>query len=181
MRNDKGLGGTDKECLPSAPSVGPVIGHRHPVLDDPELDGLNLYEKKAFIVNRELDSYVSILEVSSNLTCETDRINLGHGQVPMVDFWSLRVWVRFRTLKNAVLYPNEDRYFLDLMWAQAFGLVATSLQNELGFPSPYLSDLMAETSTDTPLAEQLGNIFSSFSAGLTAGVRNLTCLLESHD
>jgi len=43
-------------------------------------------------------------------------------------------------------------YFLDLLWAQAFGLIATPLQQELGF-------------SDT----QLGNIFSAFSAGLCAG------------
>ena len=43
-------------------------------------------------------------------------------------------------------------YMLDLLWAQAFGLIATPLQQELGF-----SD------------DELGNIFSSFSAGLTAG------------
>lgn len=43
-------------------------------------------------------------------------------------------------------------YFLDLLWAQAFGLIATPLQRELGF-----SDA------------QLGNIFTAFSSGLTAG------------
>ncbi|KAH8663152.1 MFS transporter [Tricladium varicosporioides] len=43
-------------------------------------------------------------------------------------------------------------YFLDLLWAQAFGLIGTPLQREFGF-----SD------------SQLGNIFSAFSAGLTAG------------
>lgn len=43
-------------------------------------------------------------------------------------------------------------YFLDLLWAQAFGLIASPLQQELGF-----SD------------RQLGNIFTAFSAGLTAG------------
>lgn len=43
-------------------------------------------------------------------------------------------------------------YFLDLLWAQAFGLIASPLQQELGF-----SDA------------QLGNIFTAFSAGLCAG------------
>ncbi|KAE8440922.1 hypothetical protein EG329_006319 [Mollisiaceae sp. DMI_Dod_QoI] len=43
-------------------------------------------------------------------------------------------------------------YFLDLLWAQAFGLIATPLQKELGFSDG-----------------QLGNIFTSFSSGLTAG------------
>ncbi|KKY24980.1 putative membrane transporter [Phaeomoniella chlamydospora] len=43
-------------------------------------------------------------------------------------------------------------YLLDLLWAQAFGLIASPLQQELGF---------SET--------EIGNIFTSFSAGLTAG------------
>ncbi|KAF8851682.1 MFS sugar transporter-like protein [Acephala macrosclerotiorum] len=43
-------------------------------------------------------------------------------------------------------------YFLDLLWAQAFGLIATPLQKELGFSDG-----------------QLGNIFTTFSSGLTAG------------
>lgn len=43
-------------------------------------------------------------------------------------------------------------YFLDLLWAQAFGLVVTPMQYEFGF-----SDI------------QFGNIFTSFSAGLAAG------------
>ncbi|KAG8791272.1 hypothetical protein FRC12_009699 [Ceratobasidium sp. 428] len=43
-------------------------------------------------------------------------------------------------------------YMLDLLWAQAFGLIAPPLQKELGF-------------SDT----EMGNIFTSFSAGLCAG------------
>ncbi|QRW05943.1 major facilitator superfamily transporter [Ceratobasidium sp. AG-Ba] len=43
-------------------------------------------------------------------------------------------------------------YMLDLLWAQAFGLISTPLQKELGF-------------NDT----EIGNIFTSFSAGLCAG------------
>ena len=43
-------------------------------------------------------------------------------------------------------------YLLDLLWAQAFGLVVTPMQREFGFD-------------DT----QLGNIFTAFSIGLTAG------------
>ncbi|KAJ5041496.1 uncharacterized protein L3040_005081 [Drepanopeziza brunnea f. sp. 'multigermtubi'] len=43
-------------------------------------------------------------------------------------------------------------YFLDLLWAQAFGLIATPLQQELGFSSG-----------------ELGNIFTAFNAGLCAG------------
>ncbi|KAI9814410.1 MAG: hypothetical protein M1827_003266 [Pycnora praestabilis] len=43
-------------------------------------------------------------------------------------------------------------YFIDLLWANVFGLVASPLQQELGFGD-----------------DQLGNIFTSFSAGLCAG------------
>ncbi|PHH91692.1 hypothetical protein CDD83_10609 [Cordyceps sp. RAO-2017] len=68
-------------------------------------------------------------------------------------------------------------YFLDLLWAQAFGLVLSPLQQELGFSN-----------------RQSGNISTSFNAGLTAGAFfwgfmsdivgrrwafNLTCLLSS--
>ena len=43
-------------------------------------------------------------------------------------------------------------YLLDLLWAQAFGLVLQPLQQEMGFP-----------------ADQSGNISVAFSSGLTAG------------
>lgn len=43
-------------------------------------------------------------------------------------------------------------YLLDLLWAQAFGLALSPLQQELGFGN-----------------DQSGNISTSFSAGLTAG------------
>lgn len=58
------------------------------------------------------------------------------------------------------------------MWAQAFGLIATPLENELGFPSgfPIVSLHLGENMSDDRAEAQLGNIFSAFSAGLTAGV-----------
>ncbi|CZT09145.1 related to 4-hydroxybenzoate transporter [Rhynchosporium agropyri] len=43
-------------------------------------------------------------------------------------------------------------YFLDLLWAQAFGLIASPLKQELGFSDG-----------------ELGNIFTAFSSGLCAG------------
>lgn len=43
-------------------------------------------------------------------------------------------------------------YLLDLLWAQAFGLVLSPLQQELGFGN-----------------DKSGNISTSFNAGLTAG------------
>ncbi|EGX94885.1 membrane transporter [Cordyceps militaris CM01] len=68
-------------------------------------------------------------------------------------------------------------YFIDLLWAQAFGLVLSPLQQELGFGNG-----------------QSGNIATSFNAGLTVGAIfwgfmadivgrrwafNLTCLISS--
>nr|OQO16258.1 hypothetical protein B0A51_16514 [Rachicladosporium sp. CCFEE 5018] len=68
-------------------------------------------------------------------------------------------------------------YFIDLLWAQAFGLMLAPLQQEMGFP-----------------ANQSGNISTAFSAGLTAGAFtwgvlvdiigrqwafNLTCLFSA--
>ncbi|KAI5244490.1 MFS general substrate transporter [Aureobasidium subglaciale] len=68
-------------------------------------------------------------------------------------------------------------YFIDLLWAQAFGLVLGPLEQELGSP-----------------ASQSGNISTAFSAGLTAGAFtwgvlvdiigrqwafNLTCLISA--
>ena len=52
MADDKVLDmGTAKGALPS-PS-----GRAEDVLDDPEMEGLTLYEKKALLVNRELDGH----------------------------------------------------------------------------------------------------------------------------
>lgn len=47
-------------------------------------------------------------------------------------------------------------YFVDLLWAQAFGLVLGPLEQELGFSG-----------------SQSGNISTSFSAGLTAGEKSV--------
>lgn len=38
-------------------SASGKLSPRHAILDDPELEGLSLYEKKALLVNRELDSH----------------------------------------------------------------------------------------------------------------------------
>jgi hypothetical protein len=90
------------------------VGHDH--VSDPDFEGLTLYEKKALLVNRELD-----------------RQGMGRYQ------WMVFLLCGFG-------------YFLDLLWAQAFGLVVPVMQYEFGF-----SDA------------ELGNIFTCFSAGLTAG------------
>ncbi|KAL8962752.1 MAG: hypothetical protein Q9193_000891 [Seirophora villosa] len=86
------------------------------IVHDPEMAGLTLYEKKALLVNRELDSH-------------------GMGKYQWYIFFLCGMG-----------------YMIDLLYAQAFGLIAPALQQELGFSTP-----------------ALGNIFSSFNAGLCAG------------
>ena len=96
--------------------VGHALQHNESQ-QDPEMEGLTLYEKKALLVNRELDSH-------------------GMGKYQ---------WYIF--------FLCGFGYLIDLLYAQAFGLVEPSIQQEFGFGD-----------------KQSGDIFSSFSAGLTAGV-----------
>ena len=96
----------------------------HALHEDPDMEGLNLYEKKALLINRELDSY-----------------GMGRYQ-----------WYIF--------FLCGFGYLIDLLYAQAFGLVEPALQQEFGFGKA-----------------QAGNIFSSFNAGLCAGVFAPVCLL----
>jgi MFS family permease len=59
-------------------------------------------------------------------------------------------------------------YFLDLCWAQAFGLVATPLSNELGIPgksSRYIITLRKLTSSEG----RIGDLSTAFNTGLTIG------------
>ncbi|KAL8970559.1 MAG: hypothetical protein Q9183_001463 [Haloplaca sp. 2 TL-2023] len=88
----------------------------HGNLNDPEMDGLTLYEKKALLVNRELDSH-------------------GMGKYQWYIFFLCGLG-----------------YMIDLMYAQAFGLVEPAMEQELGFSTA-----------------DGGNLFSSFNAGLCAG------------
>ena len=85
-------------------------------VEDEEMHGLTLYEKKALLVNRELASQ-------------------GMGKYQ----WMIFILCGFG-------------YFLDLLWAQAFGLILQRIQQEFGF------DDVAS-----------GNLSTAFSAGLTAG------------
>ena len=85
-------------------------------LHDSELDGHTLYEKKAILVNRELDA------------------------------------IGFGPFQWKIFFLTGLGYFIDLLWAQTFGLIATPLRHELGFSE-----------------DQIGNISTAFSAGLTAG------------
>ena len=66
---------------------------------DPEMEGLTLYEKKALLVNRELDSH-------------------GMGKYQ---------WYIF--------FLCGFGYLVDLLYAQAFGLVEPAMQQEFGFGS----------------------------------------------
>lgn len=118
------IGNDDKLRLEDGLERGnmPVNGIRAP---DHEMDGLTLYEKKALLVNRELDA-------------------MGMGRYQ----WCIFALCGFG-------------YMLDLLWAQAFGLVAPPLQQELGFSDG-----------------SLGNIFTSFSSGLTAGAFVWGCLVD---
>lgn len=65
-------------------------------------------------------------------------------------------------------------YFLDLLWANAFGLVLGPVQQEFGFGSKCIQMPTAFGTADSRLLDdQSGNISTSFSAGLTAGTTNL--------
>lgn len=87
-----------------------------PLAYDVGLEGLTVFEKKAHLVNRELDG-------------------MGMGKYQ---------WMIFGLCGFG--------YLLDLLWAQAFGLVVAPLQQELGFSDG-----------------EVGNIVSAFAVGLTAG------------
>ena len=84
----------DKEDSPADP---PNYHNGHP--RDPEMEGLTLYEKKALLVNRELDSH-------------------GMGKYQ---------WYIF--------FLCGFGYLVDLLYAQAFGLVEPAMMQEFGFGS----------------------------------------------
>jgi len=76
----------------SPPALDPSV-----YANDPELEGLTLYEKKCVLINREID-------------------NNGMGK------YQWYIW-----------FLCGFGYLLDLLWAQAFGLVLSPLKQELGF------------------------------------------------
>ena len=69
------------------------------IRNDPEMEGLTLYEKKALLVNRELNSH-------------------GMGKYQ---------WYIF--------FLCGFGYLIDLLYAQAFGLVVSPMMQEMGFGS----------------------------------------------
>ena len=84
----------DKEGSPADP-LNCHDGHPQ----DPEMEGLTLYEKKALLVNRELDTH-------------------GMGKYQ---------WYIF--------FLCGFGYLVDLLYAQAFGLVEPAMMQEFGFGS----------------------------------------------
>ncbi len=97
MASDKEVNSSnvlDKEDSPEG-----RLNHQNGHLRDPEMEGLTLYEKKALLVNRELDSH-------------------GMGKYQ---------WYIF--------FLCGFGYLVDLLYAQAFGLVEPAIQQEFGFGS----------------------------------------------
>ena len=82
----------DKENSPVDP-----LNYHNGHSPDPEMEGLTLYEKKALLVNRELDS----------------------------DGMGKYQWYIF--------FLCGFGYLVDLLYAQAFGLVEPAIQQEFGF------------------------------------------------
>lgn len=67
-------------------------------------------------------------------------------------------------------------YFLDLCWAQAFGLVGSAIQQELGIPSEFAHQhrprrIFPLSMTDTSISpdSEIGQLSASFNAGLCIG------------
>ena len=99
---------TPKTDIPTEEPIT-LTGTRRHHGDDPEMEGLTLYEKKALLVNRELNSH-------------------GMGKYQ---------WYIF--------FLCGFGYLIDLLYAQAFGLVEPAIQQEFGFNgmfNSYLLDLL---------------------------------------
>ena len=99
MANDESLinvRDTPKTGIPAEEPITLTDSRRHHG-DDPEMEGLTLYEKKALLVNRELNSH-------------------GMGKYQ---------WYIF--------FLCGFGYLIDLLYAQAFGLVEPAIQQEFGF------------------------------------------------
>ena len=99
MANDESLVDVRDNPKTDIPAEEPIAltGSRRHHEDDPEMEGLTLYEKKALLVNRELNSH-------------------GMGKYQ---------WYIF--------FLCGFGYLIDLLYAQAFGLVEPAIQQEFGF------------------------------------------------
>ncbi|KAJ8291268.1 MFS siderochrome iron transporter 1 [Rhodotorula toruloides] len=124
---------------------------------------LTLYEKKSCI-NREMDIMVRFFR--STFSIEAEELTVASSLQNRASFWKLG---RYQLCGFG--------YFLDLCWAQAFGLVSGALQQELGVPN-----------------NRIGDLSTAFSAGMTVGALfwglavdiigrrwafNMTCLISS--
>lgn len=97
MASDKKT--NSSSVLDQADSPADRLNYQNGHFQDPEMEGLSLYEKKALLVNRELDSH-------------------GMGKYQ---------WYIF--------FLCGFGYLVDLLYAQAFGLVEPAMQQEFGFGS----------------------------------------------
>lgn len=95
MANDKEFNSSSALDKGDSPDDRP--SHQHGHFSDPAMEGLTLYEKKALLVNRELDSH-------------------GMGKYQ---------WYIF--------FLCGFGYLVDLLYAQAFGLVEPAMKQEFGF------------------------------------------------
>lgn len=82
----------------------------------------------------------------------------------MVDLGNVWLWVRLVHESCSKGRVDSPSYFLDLMWAQAFGLALTPITYEFGLigDNAYLS----------------ANLSTAFSAGLTAGAFSWGLLVD---
>lgn len=89
----------------------------HGIINDSEMEGLTLYEKKALLVNRELDSH-------------------GMGKYQWYRLLNHdRTLRKLLTMFRYIFFLCGMGYMIDLMYAQAFGLVEPAMKQELGFSS----------------------------------------------
>lgn len=124
----------------------------HDINNDPEMEGLSLYEKKALLVNRELDSH-GMGKYQWYRHCRPDMTGV------------MLIWYRY------IFILCGMGYMIDLLYAQAFGLVEPAMKQELGFSSERQYQASSGTLVlNAYAAPASGNIFSSFNAGLCAGV-----------
>lgn len=122
------------------------------VLDDTEMDGLSLYDKKALLVDRELDSYgMGKYQVSFCFALE----EIGLVTLILSVVYFLPLWLRLPTRP-----PIRSGF--------RTGGSCTSARIRIFRYVLRLS--LPALLTDSYLDPDLGNIFSAFGAGLCAGV-----------
>jgi hypothetical protein len=113
------MGKAVSETAADPPSYVDAEGRGGAVRASPEeLDGLTLYEKKCVLINHEMDSNgMGESDTHVTIICSPLIIAYITGRYQWY-IWGLCGF----------------GYLLDLLWAQAFGLVLSPLEQELGFP-----------------------------------------------